>query len=400
MRKRLLPFLAVAVCFVVAIVWIGSDRTAGEHAFDDYSVENTSPTGVSIAFRYLQRRSRHVTRLDTPLGEATLPANGVVIRAGVLAEPSFAEEEEVKPKAKKKGKKREIKLPERLKRVTPLLTGEEEEWVRRGGRLVLATAVPFGPLDVRGGKNGAATKVFPIWPSVPAISVPVGRAFTTATLDPRMHALFTVNGEPAIARESIGAGEVIVMSIPEVLQNESLRRRGALPLLEALAPSNRPVYFDESIHGFDDSAGTLAILKGWSLGPMLLLAALAALLYFWRNAKRLGPPEDDVRETRSDAIDLVGSLGTLYMSTMTDDEAIATYREALVRSVAVQTGLRGDALYRRVSDLTKHDVAASGSRRMKAAAFRRHLNIINEAFRKLEHGRSRRAAGVMHANNR
>ena len=61
-------------------------------------------------------------------------------------------------------------------------------------------------------------------------------------------------------------------------------------------------------------------------------------------AKRLGPPEDDLRETRSEAIDLVGSLGTLYMSTMTDDEAIAAYREALVRSVAVQTGLRGEAL--------------------------------------------------------
>jgi hypothetical protein len=399
MRKRLLPFIAVAACFVVAIVWIGSDRTAGEHAFDEYSVENTSPTGLSIAFRYLQRRSRHVTRLDAPLGDAPIPANGVVIRAGVLAEPSFAEEEEVKPKAKK-GKKKEIKLPERLKRVTPLLTGEEDEWVRGGGRLVLATAVPFGPLDVRGAKNGLAAKVFPIWPGVSAISVPESRAFTTATLDPRMHALFTINGEPAIARESIGAGEVIVMSIPEVLQNSYLRRRGALQLLEALAPSDRPVYFDESIHGFDDSAGMLTILKGWSLGPLMLLLALAALLYFWRNAKRLGPPEDDLRETRSDAIDLVGSLGTLYMSTMTDDEAIATYREALVRSVAVQTGLRGEALYRRVSDLTRHDVALTGSRRMKAAAFRRHLNIINEAFRKLEHGRRPRAAGVMHANHR
>ena len=179
---------------------------------------------------------------------------------------------------------------------------------------MLATAVPFGPLEVRGGKNAVAAKVFPIWPGVSSISVPEGRVFTTATLDPRMHTLFTINGEPAIVRETIGAGEVIAMSIPEVLQNDSVRRRGALPLLEALAPSNRPVYFDESIHGFDDSAGAVAILKGWSLGPMLLLIALAGLLYFWRNAKRLGPPEDDVRETRSDAIDLVGSLGALYMS--------------------------------------------------------------------------------------
>ena len=390
MRRRLLPVIAVAACFVVAIIWIGSDRSAGEHTFDDYSVENTSPTGLSVAFRYLQRTGRRVVRLDAPVGDAAIPSNAVVIRAGILAEPSFAEEE-VKPKGKKKGKQKQIKLPEKLKRVTPLLTPEEDDWVRGGGRLVLATRVAFGPLEVRGDKKGVAAKVFPIWPGVTAISVDEGRTFTTASLDPRMHALFTINGEPAIARESIGAGEVIVMSIPEVLQNNFVRRRGALPLLEALAPANRPIYFDESIHGFDDSSGTVAILKQWALGPMLLLFALAALLYFWRNAKRLGPPEDDVRETRSDAIDLVGSLGTLYMSVMTDDEAIAMYREALVRSVAVQTGLRGEALYRRVSDLTQHDVAVSSSRRMKPAAFRRHLNILNEAFRKL---------GVMHANHR
>ena len=54
--RRLLPFVAIAACFIVAILWIGSDRSAGEHSFDEYSVENTSPTGLSIAFRYLQRR--------------------------------------------------------------------------------------------------------------------------------------------------------------------------------------------------------------------------------------------------------------------------------------------------------------------------------------------------------
>ena len=69
---------------------------------------------------------------------------------------------------------------------------------------------------------------------------------------------------------------------------------------------------------------------------------------------------------------------------MTDGEAIATYREALVRSVAAQTGLRGEALYRRVADLTQHGVALTGSRRMKPAAFRRHLNVLNDAFRTLD----------------
>lgn len=380
MRRALPLLLAIAAFFAGAVIWIGSDRSVGERAFDEFSVENTSPTGLSIAFRYLQRTGHRVFRLDGPLHAKAVPSNAVLIRAGVLTDPSFDDEEE---DVKKKGKVKVI--------VTPLLTPAEDQWVRGGGRLILGSPASFGPLQFRGEKKPTATKVFPLPTSAVWITAPKPRSIDPKTLPARMHSLFTVGGSPAIVRERIGAGDVIVIAIPELLQNESIRWSGAVPLLQALAPANRPLYFDESIHGFDANDGAMTLMKEWALGPFLGLLAIAALLYFWRQSKRIGPAEDDARETRSDAVDLVHSLGALYRESMTDEEALASYRDVLVRTVAAQSGLAGEALNRRVSELTQHDTTAGGGRRMRTAGFKRHLDVLNEAFRK---------TGALNANHR
>lgn len=394
MRRAAPLLLAIAACVVTALVWIGSDRTVSERAFDDFSIENTSPAGLSTAFRYLQRTGHRVVRLDAPLRGHLVPPNGVLIRAGLLRDPAFAEEEETTSKKTKK------KPPVRTRNVTPLLTPAEDEWVRAGGRLILATSTSFGPLQLRGEKPAKAAKVFPLPTSAVWITAPKARSIDPKTLPARMHPLFTINGSPAIVQERIGNGDVIVIAIPEFLQNQFIRWSGAVPLLEALAPANRPVYFDESAHGFDANDGAMELMKEWGLGPCLALLAIAALLYFWRHAARIGPPEDDARETRSDAVDLVRSLGALYKQSMTDEEALGSYRDVLVRTVAAQSGLAGEALYRRVSELTQHDIALSGGRRMRAAGFQRHLDVLNEAFRKIEHGRDKTAAGALHAKHR
>lgn len=388
MRRALPLLLVIAAFFVAALVWIDTDPLMSQQGFDDFSMMSTSPTGLATAYRYLQRTGHHAFRLDGPLRTKAVPPNAVVIRAGTLTNPAFADdEEETKPKDKKK---KMVVTPARI--AGPLLTPMEEEWVRGGGRLVLGSAASFGPLKLRGEKSVKATKVFPLPTKADWFNAPQGRSIDPKTLSAHMHTLFTVNGSPAIVRERIGNGDVIFAAIPEVFQNEFIRWPGLIPLIEALAPANRPVYFDESIHGFDANDGAMELMKEWALGPFLGLLAIAGLLYFWRNAKRIGPAENDVRETRSDAVDLVHSLGALYRQSMTDEEALTSYRDVLVRTVAAQSGLAGDALHRRVSELTQHDTAAGGGRRMRTAGFKRHLDILNEAFRKIE--------GATHANHR
>ena len=137
---------------------------------------------------------------------------------------------------------------------------------------------------------------------------------------------------------------------------------------------SRPIYFDEYVHGLASADGPLDLLKEWRLGPFLLLILVVALLKLWRGASRVGPPEEEFRDTRSEAVDLVSSLGALYQKSMTDSEALTLYQDALTRTVAAQTGLRGEALQKRVAEL----LGGGGG-----PAFRLRLKRLNNAFRKL-----------------
>jgi hypothetical protein len=241
----------------------------------------------------------------------------------------------------------------------------------------------------------AAAKVFPIWPGVDTLSLPEPLGLAPRSLPRGMHTIFAGNGEAVVARQLIGAGDVIIISVPEMFENKSLAADHHLALLTALAGIHRPIYFDEYAHGIAADDGALALMTEWRLGPLLVLGGIAALFTFWRNARRIGLPDAEERDTRSDAIDLVASLGALYGRSMSNGDAIVLYRAALERTVAAQTGLRGDALHKRVADLT-HGLTPATGEKIAAHAFDRHLTTINDAFRTLE----RSARGGQHGNHR
>lgn len=364
--RRALPLVLAAAAFAsFAVLWIVSDRRAPQRIYDEYSSANTSEKGLSLASGYLAKQ-RRVAMLTRRLVRAELEPNAVVFRVTnrsmIFFDPEDLEGEQFGPPR-----------PRRL----PMLNDAEEAFVRGGGRMVLAVAGSMlGSADV---SEKAAKKVFPIWPGVGNLALPAGaRGFST--LRPRMHALYAGGANAIVARERVGDGELFVVSEPALFRNDSLAHGNHLQLLNALAGSGRPVYFDEVPHGIVSDDGSLALLKSWNLGPFLLLLAAIALLVFWRAGRRVGPAEDDHRETRSDAVDLVRSLGALYQKVTTDAEAIALYHEALTRTVASKTGLRGDALRKRVDDLTGGLVPPPRNSHMPAPIFRRELDKLNDAF--------------------
>jgi len=364
--RRFLPlFLAAAAFAALTIVWIVTDRRAPERVYDDYSSASTSKTGLSLASGYLAKQ-RKVAMLTKPLSRVQLERNAVVFR--ITAEmPTFFDPEQLD--------KKEIGPPKPKQK--PLLNEAEETFVRNGGRVIIAAQT--GLLEWVIAPEAAPVKVFPIWRNVRTLAMEEGDT-SFINLRPRMHPIFSMGSHVILAHERIGDGEIFILSAPHILANEDLATADHLALLSELAGTKRPVYFDEVPHGIMSDDGALAMMKEWNLGPFLVLLGFGAVLVFWREGKRIGPAEDEYRETRSDAIDLVRSLGALYRDVTNDAEAIRLYHDALVRTVAHTSGLRGEALHKRVDQLTGGFVPPLGQGKMPAAVFRKQLERINDAF--------------------
>ncbi len=373
--RRILPLILAMVAFVaVTVVWIVTDRRASERVYDEYSSANTAGPGLSQAAAYLARRGR-MAMLTRPLGRDPIEPDAVVFR--ITQEiPIFFDPEDLQEKEMGPPRPRE----------QTLLTAAEDAFVRRGGRIVLASHTGILPAGTPA--TAVAKKVFPIWPGIDELQVPE-KSSAFLSLRPRMHALFTAADRVIVARERVGDGDLFVVSWPELFQNQNLAKAHHLALLTSLA-GRRPVYFDEVPHGIVSGDGTFELMKDWNLGPFLLMLCVIALLLFWRGGRRLGPPDDDHRDTRSEAVDLVDSLGALYRDVTSYDEAITLYHEALTRTVALTSGLRGDALRKRVDGLT-------GGRMTLAALNEGFTNVTSHG---LKGSQSRSRGGRDHASTR
>jgi hypothetical protein len=389
--KRALLAIAIATYFLATLTWLAFDRRVPRQAFDQLSSENTDDDGVSLAYKYLTRSGRHVAQLTRPVDPNDIPSDGVVFRFVAMRAPlsfrdDIPDDDEDDNLTEKSRAKKPLKPPKVKPPATPMLTDDEEEWVRRGGRFVLGIGSKYGQLDIRGLTTKTARKAFPIWPGLDEINLPEARALTGEPLR-HTHALYIAGNETVIARHAIGAGELILLATPELFMNEHIATGNHLALLTAFAGTKRPVYFDELPHGLAGDTGFVAMLKEWNLGPFLLVLLLIAAVIFWRGGRAIGEREDDHRETRSDAVDLVASLGALYDRSMTPGEALSLYHHELTRAVAASSGLRGDALHKRVAELTGGIAVPYKHAKVSPENFQRILQILNDSFRRIEHAK-------------
>lgn len=404
--------LALALYVLGVAVQVRYDRRSLRDVFHMGSTFSTNDNGLSLAYEYLRVRAARagqdpdqaVAALHRRVEPGSLPARAVVFRFRpdlkpfLLSEEEGGEEEKKDDKDSKDGK--DTKDGEKdedekdqdgaVERGLPLLSDPEEAWVRGGGRLVLALAESYGPLwldPILG--EATVQKVFPLWPGVAKLAPaePYGLAGPPLAAG---HAVFLVGESPVVARIPLGEGDVIVLSTPEILENALLGEADHLALLEALT-EKRPVRFDERSHGLSDTAGVFETLGRWGFGPFLLLAGLTAGLALWRAAVRIGPPERDGRDTRSDAVELVDSLADLYDRALRRGDAVRLYHESFVHAVAADTGLRGEALEARAQDLLEGAGGweplppdPSRERDLPRDRFDRMLRTLNEAFRRLQ----------------
>lgn len=389
--RSALPGAAAVGFFLAALGWLGQDHRLETRVFDAGSVFNTSGEGLSLAQRYLQEEPARVSVLTRPLTRVHVELNAVVFRVKPTSLPfrpvnsDAPGEDEEEPSGRKSQGRPEEKDNKAPPALAPVLAPAEEEWVRGGGRLVLALERDYGRIEVRPqGIQRPAVKVFPVWPAVQRLNVD-SRILAHAGL-PESYAVFVYDESPVIARARLGRGDVIVLACPEVLDNAHLAQADHLPLLLALAGSGRPVHFDEYVHGVRSDAGLVDLLAGWGLGPLLASLGVLCLAAFWRTRMRLGSPDEAYRDVRSDAVDLLDSLAQLYNRTLRREEAVRLYHESLRHTASVKTGLRGRALEGRMKQLLGgwSLPRAPGKSDLTAAVFDHAVRSINDGFRRLE----------------
>ncbi|HEY3119545.1 MAG TPA: DUF4350 domain-containing protein [Vicinamibacteria bacterium] len=359
--------------FVASVMWLQAQRprTALSEVAPGSALD-TSPRGMSLAYGYLKRRAAGADLLRRAIDDTAVQRDAVVLRIRPRSLFVLAAEDEGK------------RPPSR--RAAPLLGRAEEQWLRGGGRMVLAFDRSVGLLELTTPPAAATVKVFPAWPGVEHLQPPALRGLGGPALA-EAHAVFVANEAPVVACLPQGKGEVVLIAGPEILENRGLGQADHLALLAALA-GDRPVYFDERLHGLGTEAGLVDLLAGWGFGPALVLMGLLALAAFWRARARLGPPDADPADLRSDAVELVDSLGKLYGRALTAEAALELYRASLARAVSARTGLKGTALEARVAALAGPAPPAARGR-LPRPEFRRRLQSLNEAFRRLTHAHPR-----------
>ncbi|HKH48550.1 MAG TPA: hypothetical protein VKM72_28130 [Thermoanaerobaculia bacterium] len=400
--------LAVALYLVGVAVQVRYDRRSVREVFQPGSVFNTSDSGLSLAYGYLQAKAARsggkgrVGVLRRRIDPAELPARAVVFRVLPVVVPFLLADEEVEEKDGKeqnKDSKDEKEAPLELEPETdpwqgrPLLSDLEEAWVRGGGRLVLGVDGSYGPLSldpIQG--ETQVRKVFPLWPGVSDLALDKPYALAGPPLAAG-YAVFLAGEAPVVARIPVSAGDVILLSVPKIFQNDRLGQKDHLALLEGMSglADGRPVLFDERGHGLGEDAGVIETLGTWGLGPLLAVAVLIGLLAVWRAAVRTGPPDRDDRDSRSDAVELVDSLADLYDRALRRRDAVRLYYESFVHAVAAETGLRGPALEARARTLLETGSTGAGEWETPAVQgdlprdrFDRALRTLNQAFRRLQ----------------
>jgi hypothetical protein len=376
----LLIAAALLAWFVALAVWIGDDPGLAEAAYDDFSTYNTANGGLSHAFGYLRATHRGSGRLMRDVVTERPPDNATIFRIGDPGAPRWQRVEEKKAEEKKDDKKTGAKKKPEPKHIESLIDESEEAWIRRGGRLVIAPAADTAEIRVVGGVCSDLRRVFPIDPPLPAVDAPRCATLSGPGLQ-RFHSLLTNDSGPVLVRRQLGAGEILVFSMPSALANELLGHGGNLAMLERLAGSGRPVLFDETMHGIEIESSLWDLLAGeWRLGPAFVVLALAALAAFWRKARATGLPERDEADVRSEAVDLVQSLGQLYDRAVDREEALRLYYQGLVRAVHARTGLKGEALERLVRSRTEGYDPKPRYQDISREEFQRALKILNHAY--------------------
>jgi len=335
-RRLFIGLCVLSAVFVAGVAWLFHLRFEAGDIYPPYSSWRADPLGAKALFESLDDlvSVRRFTQPSASLGEgrdttmlflgASLPdlvmtsnecrqieafikeGGRIVIalqpsyaKANVKPEPAKAKKEtpakETRANSKFKRAKDKKKAPEPEKKETE----KEDENNRmpsvgvvhatnRWGFALNHASLARDAADV----FQAATAQRQNEPSLPA-TLKVHSALYFDHLDKPWRTIYArSNGLAVVVERSLGHGSLVLLADAYPFSNEGLFRDRQPALLAWVVGSARQVVFDETHLGIQEEPGVAALARKYRLHGVAGVLAVLALLFIWRNATSLLPPQD------------------------------------------------------------------------------------------------------------
>jgi hypothetical protein len=321
--KFLLIFCGVVVALIIVTGILAPNR---EDRDPTPSTWNSGAAGAKAAYLLLDQLGYNEVRWEQP--EAELSSIDAPHSTLILAEPSpsFAA------------------LTDKNRR-QPF-----EDFLHRGGHIVAtgATAAIFLP----DAKVTQADRIFTdLCITAPEGHDPLARAGELEMAapvrwngdDPAVRVSQTCGDGAVVVSYPSGNGEVIWWASATPLTTQGLHNDGNLRLLLAsVGGADRTVYFDEFMHGINESPWTTT--HGTPLTGIVIQTCCVAALLLFSFARGSGPHRALVQPPRASPLEFVESMSALYAKAGASQVAIAAALRRLTEFLAHEGGLPPETL--------------------------------------------------------
>jgi hypothetical protein len=322
-RRRVIVVVITIVVLIVVLnlIALALDSAVGGHEPGGASGSSyaTGSEGLAAYARLLADYGHPVRRQRGKLSNAALPPGTLIITESNSPAPLESDE---------------------LATVSGFLAG--------GGRVVLAGLGTHDIGQITGGRPPqriTATDVYrdfaPPLGAVRAVSTDARSAFDGRDIADGQRVLARQGDRVLLYSTSSGGGAVYVLADASPLENAFLGRLDNAAFGLALPRDDGAVTFAEGVHGYGERSGLSAIPSRWKIA--LTLIAVAAIVFAWSRARRLGPPDRPARELPPVRSVYVDALADTLERTDDRARALAPLGEWARGRVKARAGLAADA---------------------------------------------------------
>lgn len=321
--KFLLIFSGVVVALIIVTGILAPNREDNDPA---PSTWNSGAAGAKAAYLLLGQLGYNEVRWERP--EAELSTIDAAHATFILAEPSPSF----------------VALTDKNRR-QPF-----DDFLHRGGRII-ATGAPaalFLPNANVAQSDRLFTDLCITTPEGPDPLARAGELEMAAPVhwagdDPAVRVSQTCGEGAVVVSWPAGSGEVIWWASATPLNNQGLHNDGNLRLLLAsIGGADRTVYFDEFMHGMNESPWTAT--HGTPLTGVIVQTCCVAALLLFSFARGSGPHRALVQPPRASPLEFVESMGALYAKAGASQVAIAAAQRRLNEFLAHEGGLPAETL--------------------------------------------------------